>query len=97
MPASQQDKLITAKEVAELTGLSVGAVYHGEAETAELLRIRLGRSVRFSYQDVCAWIERKKRDSKDKTEEVGRTPIRLKLIKNPLLNKQTIDRICKKQ
>ena len=43
MPASQQDKLITAKEVAELTGLSVGAVYHGEAETAELLRIRLGR------------------------------------------------------
>lgn len=92
----KRDRLIRAEEVAEMTGLSVATIYHGEAGTDELLRIPLGRAVRFSYLDVVGWIERKKREAREK-QRAKPKPVRLTLIKTPALGKRTIDRICSRK
>lgn len=57
-----QDRWITAKEVSELTGLSLSTIYAGRCETDKLKRMELRTSprqkrssIRFSLLDVLAW------------------------------------------
>lgn len=89
MPAKQPDKLIPIETVAELIGLSPKTIYAGDCGTDELLRIPLGsRKVNFSYNDVMAWIERRKAEAIQARErQIER---RRSLLNQPRLNKQTI-------
>lgn len=50
-------KLITAKEVSEMTGLSEKTVYAGKGGLGNLTRVPLGRSVRFILQEVEEFID----------------------------------------
>jgi hypothetical protein len=62
------DRFLTFAEVAEMLGLSEEVVRNGECGTDELLRIKLGkqtRTIRFSFNNVQVWIE--KRGAKDET------------------------------
>ena len=53
------DCFLSFAEVAEIIGLAEKSIRHGEAGTDELLRIKLGKRVVFSFNDVQAWISRR--------------------------------------
>lgn len=57
--ATQTDKLITAKEAADMLGLDAKTVLGGRCDTDTLTRIRVGkRGVRFSRLEVQAMVLR---------------------------------------
>jgi len=57
MARQKNDQLITAKQVAEMAGLSERTIYAGKAGTESLVRIKVGkRGVRWSQRDVQEWI-----------------------------------------
>ena len=85
----KEDKLITVKTLAEMTGLSTQTIYLGQADTHQLSKVKLGRSVRFSYLEVVDWIEKKKAEAAAPPQ----TPVRLRLITKPALDRKTIARI----
>src|SRR5262245_43789213 len=87
----EQDRLIKVDEVAAMTGLSPKTVYAMEAGTDRLLRIHLGRLIRFSYLDVVQWIERKKTAAIERQE---RKNISLLARPKKIFSKKDIDRIC---
>jgi predicted DNA-binding transcriptional regulator AlpA len=62
------DCFLSFAEVAELIGLAEKSIRHREAGTDELLRIKLGKRVVFSYNDVQAWIERRKAQAREQRE-----------------------------
>jgi excisionase family DNA binding protein len=52
-----KDRLLTIREVAALTKLSVGGLYH-RVSAKELKVVRFSRRcIRFRYSDVLEWIE----------------------------------------
>jgi len=54
------DKLLTAKQAAELLGLSASAVYQGKCGTAELTRVKLSpKVIRWSRNEVLAFLTRR--------------------------------------
>ena len=56
---TKPDKLISAQQAAEMTGLNVKTILAGKSGTKELTRIRVGkRRVAFSLNEVQAWIDR---------------------------------------
>lgn len=58
MARSKADKLITAEQVAEMTGLSAKTIYAGKAGTEVLLRVQVGkRGIRWSRNSVQGWID----------------------------------------
>lgn len=59
------DCFLSFAEVAEIISVSEDSLRHAECETHELLRIKLGRRIVFSYNDVQAWITRHKRKTED--------------------------------
>ena len=85
----KDDKLIRVETVAELTGLSPDTIYKRKAGTHELHQIKLGRSVRWSLLEVVDWIEKKKAEAAAPVQ----TPVRLRLISKPALDRKTIARI----
>ena len=62
----QADRLLTIEEVSKLVGLSVTTIRNKRCETGELARIELKdefskkATLRFSSNDVQAWIEKRK-------------------------------------
>jgi len=52
------DKLLTIKEVSEITGIAVKTIYIRGGGTSTLPRIKLGGQVRFREADVRDWINR---------------------------------------
>ncbi|HEU0175092.1 MAG TPA: hypothetical protein VFV58_12605 [Blastocatellia bacterium] len=60
----QPDRFISFAEVAEMLGLRETTVRNGECGTDELIRIKLGKqegTIRFSLNDVQAWMLRQAR------------------------------------
>ena len=61
-----EDRLLTIYEVSSLTGLSVTTIRNKRCQTGELIRIELKDehskkvTLRFSNNDVQAWIEKRK-------------------------------------
>ncbi|HEX8999884.1 MAG TPA: hypothetical protein VGB07_08285 [Blastocatellia bacterium] len=56
---TKPDKLISAQQAAEMTGLNVKTVLAGRAGTKEFTRVKVGkRRVAFSLNEVQAWIDR---------------------------------------
>lgn len=51
-----EDRLLTAAEVAERLSVSREWVYQ-EARAGRVPHVRLGRSIRFRWPDVQAWLE----------------------------------------
>jgi excisionase family DNA binding protein len=52
----REDRLLTIKEVAELTGLAVGSLYHlVSARRIPVTRLPRG-CIRFCYSDLMTWI-----------------------------------------
>jgi excisionase family DNA binding protein len=52
----QQDRLLTIRQVSEMTGLAVGTLYHFASE-AKIPVVRLSkRCIRFRYSDLLNWI-----------------------------------------
>jgi predicted DNA-binding transcriptional regulator AlpA len=62
------DCFLSFAEVAAIIGLAEKSIRHGEAGTDELLRIKLGKRVVFSFNDVQAWIERRKAQAREQRE-----------------------------
>jgi excisionase family DNA binding protein len=50
----------TVKQVADYLGLDERTVRSGAADTRDIPRIKLGRSVRFDPDDVIAWRDKKR-------------------------------------
>lgn len=51
-----QDRLLTVDEVAQLTGLAVGSIYHLVSQS-RIPVVRLSsRCIRFRYSDLMIWI-----------------------------------------
>jgi predicted DNA-binding transcriptional regulator AlpA len=63
------DRFLSLQEVAEITGLDASTVWHGEHETSELLRIKLGKFTRFSLNNVRLWMEERGTDESTKSED----------------------------
>lgn len=62
MPRRKQqpdDRLLTVAQVAEMIGLDESTIYQGECETDELISIRVGTRVLYSYNDVQSWIRKR--------------------------------------
>jgi excisionase family DNA binding protein len=54
---ASRDRLLTIREVAALTNLSVGGLYH-RVSAQQLKVVRFSkRCIRFRYSDVVEWIE----------------------------------------
>ena len=55
----EMDRLLTLKEVAEITGKAVRTLYNAKSTGRYPLKfIKLGRSVRVKESDLNAWIDR---------------------------------------
>ncbi len=53
----RNERLLTIREVAEMTGLAVGTLYHFVTER-RIPVVRLSkRCVRFRYSDLLEWVE----------------------------------------
>ena len=69
-----EDRLLTIYEVSNLIGLSVTTIYNQRCETGELARIELKDdgskkvTLRFSHNDVQAWIEKRKQAAQRKRD-----------------------------
>jgi len=55
--------LITGREVAQLTGLSLRTIRERKAGTAELARVKIGRSWWYSAESVDQWIDARLREA----------------------------------
>lgn len=55
--ASQQDKLLSQKEVAEWTGMSQAWFEMSRFKGTGIPYVKIGRSVRYRTSDVQRWIE----------------------------------------
>ena len=61
----KEDRLLTIEEVSQLVGLSVTTIRNQRCQTNELIRIELKDegskkvTLRFSHNDVQAWIEKR--------------------------------------
>jgi excisionase family DNA binding protein len=51
-----QDRLLTVKEVAQLTGLAVGSIYHLVSQSRIPVTHLSRRCIRFRYSDLMTWI-----------------------------------------
>lgn len=61
------DRFLTAKEVSELIGFSVKAIWKGEGALATLTPIKIGkRSVRYSQSQVLEWMEAQKKQAEER-------------------------------
>jgi predicted DNA-binding transcriptional regulator AlpA len=68
--ARKQDKLLTAGEVAELTGLGVKTIYAGKCGADQFVRVRIGkRNVRWSRNSVVKWVEERVRAAANGQQE----------------------------
>ncbi len=67
-----EDRLLTIEEVSQLVGLSPTTIRNKRCETGELARIELKDdgskkvTLRFSHNDVQAWIEKRKQAAMQK-------------------------------
>lgn len=68
----QSDKFLTVPEVAAMLGVREGTIYNGDCGTDELLRIKIGRRLVFSYEDVQQWIIKRIRAARDERREQKR-------------------------
>lgn len=55
MSSNHPDRLLTAKQAAELLGFAEGTV-RNKASAGELPTVKLGRALRFRLSDLEAWI-----------------------------------------
>lgn len=91
MSRPKEDKLISAKEVAALTGLSPKTIYAGKCGTEKLVRVRIGRSVRWSRNSVVEWIEQRIRQAnEERADEESKSTV---LIFRPRLKNEVINDI----
>lgn len=84
--AMPTDKLITAKEAADMLGLNAKTLLGGRCDTDELTRIRVGkRGVRFSRLEVQAMVlrlvnEARQHRREEEEKEKARRQCKLRLV-----------------
>lgn len=64
------DKLISAQQVAEMIGLDEKTILAGKGGTDGFTRVKVGkRGVRFSFNEVQAWIARLLQQAREETQQ----------------------------
>lgn len=98
-PNPQDDRLLTAKEVGELLGLTAEAVYQGKGAAAELTPITFSkRCVRWSNNELQAMIRRRLAEAKQASPAEPQTNVfKLQRAKNhEALTRKEIEEIILK-
>ena len=62
MPDKIQEQLVTETEAAQITGRAVQTMRNDRHRSRGLPYIKIGRSVRYSLQDINAFIQKKRID-----------------------------------
>jgi len=77
---SPRGRLFTIAEACPLLGYRpqtiYNAIYSGAGELAQLPYYRVGRSIRFSEEDINQFLERRRVEPRGEGEKFGRTPTR---------------------
>lgn len=68
---SPPDCFLSFAEVAEIIGLDESTIRNGVCGTNELLRIKLGKRIVFSFNDVQEWIARQIRQARDNRQRTA--------------------------
>lgn len=91
--AKKADKLICVEKVAEMTCLAVKTILAGKCGTGELVRVKVGKKLLFSANDVQRWIERRVKVAREEmSEQTKREPSNVISIRSRL-SRQEIDQV----
>jgi excisionase family DNA binding protein len=77
MPFKPPDRFITYAELAELLSLNITTVTKGELGTDTIPRIRLGRRVLFSFNQVQEWMAARVREAAENQKQSERAVVDL--------------------
>jgi excisionase family DNA binding protein len=77
MPVKPPDRFITYAELAELLSLNITTVTKGELGTDQIPRIRLGRRVLFSFNQVQEWMAARVREAEEAQRQSERAVVDL--------------------